>query len=165
MGPPAPSDAADDAHLLRGFLADRHTPCPICGYDLISLPSDRCPECSAGLHLTVASDRVSVGAWFLAVVSWSLALGFDGVVTILLIGGLIASPPTSPFEVKLATMVGSVFGLLDLACGLGLWWIFARRHRTWNRWPRRTQWLVAWGMFGAIGLVHAAWGGFLLARL
>mgnify|MGYP006289825907 CR=1 FL=1 len=45
----------DDARLLQTFLADRDEPCPVCGYNLRQLQSDRCPECGRALQLRVGS--------------------------------------------------------------------------------------------------------------
>lgn len=46
---PAPADL----ELLRTYLAGRDTPCPVCGYNLRDLPSERCTECGTELRLHV----------------------------------------------------------------------------------------------------------------
>jgi hypothetical protein len=40
---------------LQSFLAYRDAPCPGCGYSLLGLTGDRCPECGQALKLGVVS--------------------------------------------------------------------------------------------------------------
>src|SRR3712207_4625489 len=56
---------ASERELLQTFLHGRSHPCPVCGYDLRDLRTDRCPECGRGLRLTVA-ERGPVHAPFVA---------------------------------------------------------------------------------------------------
>lgn len=53
-----------DTGRLVGFLQDRDTPCPLCGYNLRNLPDNVCPECRHALLLTVGIARPRF-LWFL----------------------------------------------------------------------------------------------------
>jgi hypothetical protein len=46
-----------EKELLRTFLHGRSHPCPVCGYDLRDLCTDRCPECGRSMRLTVAEQK------------------------------------------------------------------------------------------------------------
>ena len=77
-----------DGQLIR-WLEERDVACPICAYNLRDLKAVYCPECGGRLRLHVGSDNMKLGAWFLGVLGLSLALGFDGVITTLMIGVFI----------------------------------------------------------------------------
>ena len=47
----------DDAAIITAFLADRHVPCPACGYDLHGASGGVCPECGQRLALNLGSDE------------------------------------------------------------------------------------------------------------
>jgi hypothetical protein len=158
-------DGQEDAAALIAFVAERDASCPVCSYNVRGLKEARCPECAARLHLQVGSENLRLGPWFLAVLSFALALGFDGVVS--LVGGTAMSiatvmngvPPIGrawPILVRFA-------GILTLAAasGAGVWMMF-RRRRAFMMLPRRRQWLVAWIVFGAVFLVHAGFGALVL---
>jgi hypothetical protein len=165
---PAGTDAAEttaaptvasspDAAALIAFVASRDAACPVCSYNLRGLIRPRCPECSAALHLQVGSDNLRLGPWFLGVLSFALALGFDGVATIVMTIGLVLFPPPSkgtlwPWAAALACFI-----VLAAACGAAVWFLF-RRRRAFSRLNPRTQWLIAGGIFGVVFAVHAVFG-------
>lgn len=146
--------------MLLQFLAREAAACPVCGYGLAGLRSDRCPECAAPLSLAVASARSSSPAWVVAVCSVSLGLGFDGVVSVLLLIAATVSfvmqgpPPGIPWQ---AVLVGGTFPALTCA-GLGAITGLVRVRRRWRMAPARRQWVWAAGVFALTGAVHAAVG-------
>lgn len=144
--------------LLERYLGERHAPCPVCGYDLHRLRQDACPECGAHLVLQVGSDNLAIGPWVLAVISLALAIGFDGVVSLLLTVGVSINPPRGRGEFLRVFEVLGGFLLLAALCAAGVAWLVRRRRTVWNRIPRRKQWRLAWGVFAAVGLVHLVFG-------
>ena len=151
--------ARTDAEWTVAWVAGRDAPCPVCGYNLRGLKAARCPECGADLHLTVASRRLNLGPWFLAVVSFALALGFDGVVSALMTAAMITLGGTPKKQLAPYLLLGTLI-LLAAACAAGLWWMF-RRRKGWALWSETAQWRAAAAVFLAVGGVHAALGGWL----
>jgi len=141
------------------YLAEHDAACPVCAYGLRGVPAPVCPECSAPLHLEVASAQSAPGPWLLALVSWALALGFDAVVGLLVtIGVLVARPPLS--TIYPYVFVGT-FLTLSAASAFGLTRVLGSRGR-WSARPRRAQWQGAVITFVAVALVHAAVGAVLI---
>jgi hypothetical protein len=151
----------DDRRALLEWLAKHDDPCPICAYALRGVPEAKCPECGAQLRLSVASPNASTGAWALAVVSFSLALGFDGVV--LFMGGvaalidLITNGISWSGDAPQILLFASPLIVLALASATGLWWFFTRR-RTWALLSRRRQWRLAVLVFLLVGAAHCVGG-------
>jgi hypothetical protein len=149
---------SSDVAILLDFVADRDVPCPVCDYSLRALTSPRCPECGAPLMLQIGSPQLRVGAWALAMVSFALALGFDGVVSIGLVTVLVLEPapfwqPYGIVTLFVALAGGMLGGLLRVA----------RRRSAWTKRTMRAQWLWAGVVFAVVGVVHAVVGvGFLL---
>lgn len=56
---------------LIEFLRDRDVACPLCGYNLRGLYSDRCPECGRGVRLSVLLVEPYLCLW----VSIAVGLG------------------------------------------------------------------------------------------
>ena len=150
----------DDAAALLSWVAARDAPCPVCGYNVRGVPEPRCPECAAPLRLHVWSENAGIGPWLLAIVSFSLAAGFDGVVTMMLVSLCVIDPPPPQAWAWAATLLISFTTLTALCLG-GVTLLAARRRRFW-RLPRRRQWTAALVTFGAVGAFHAAFGGFLV---
>ncbi|MEX2218285.1 MAG: hypothetical protein WD749_05945 [Phycisphaerales bacterium] len=163
--PPAEPGAppAGDAALLSAWLAARDAPCPICSYNLRALRTPRCPECSAPLHLHVGSDNLRLGPWLLAVLAPALALGFDGVVSILLTIGVTLNPPVSPGEFQVVLAILGTFILLAAASLAGIL-VLVRKRRRWNRLSVRAQWRIAAVLFTAVGAGHALFGWLVVSR-
>jgi hypothetical protein len=160
---PAPVQSRDEADLLRELLASRDIPCPVCSYNLRGLDRPVCPECAAPLRLHLTSSNLRLGPWLLGVISLALALGFDGVVSLLLSFGLILSPPKSPaaFQIFLTFLGG--FILLVAVAGAGIWALVAKRP-AWNRLPLRRQWAFGSSIFLVTFLSHALFGA-IIARI
>jgi hypothetical protein len=134
---------------LLGFVADRDEPCPACGYSLRGLTRPICPECGASLTLRVGSPQLRVGAWVLAIVSFALALGFDGVVAALLIVAIVASGPTQWEPIGIA----SGFVVLAILMLSGLI-VVARSRVAWTRLATNTQWVRSGTVFCCVGVLH-----------
>lgn len=135
--------------LLLRFVEKRDEPCPVCGYSLRALTEPRCPECGAPLKLQVGSPQIRVGAWALGIVSFALALGFDSVVSVLLVIALAASP--APVWQPYGLVTGFV-ALSAMMLGCLLW--LGRARRSWNRRKTRIQWRWAISIFCGVGLLH-----------
>ncbi|MFG0242012.1 MAG: hypothetical protein ACF8R9_04415 [Phycisphaerales bacterium JB054] len=163
--PQNPPGANNGTRHLLAFVADCPAECPVCDYSLLGLTEPRCPECGAELELRVGSPRLHVGAWALAMTSFALALGFDGVVSIILVIALTtslastATPPPPPF----AYVLTSFFLVLAASMATGLFLVARSRHR-WTRRPTRKQWTHATAVFCAVGLLHAAIGVAWISR-
>lgn len=140
-------------HHLLAFVAECPAACPICDYSLRGLATPTCPECGAELELHVGSPRLRIGPWALGVVSFALALGFDGVVTVMMTLALILNPAIAwqPYG------IASGFALLT-ALMLGGLIVLSRARREWTRRPVSTQRLWATTIFCGVGLFHAAVG-------
>lgn len=114
-----PENPSDD--LLLNFLAMYDAECPACGYGLRGVPEARCPECSAPLHLEVASVQSSPGPWLLAVCSWTLALGFDGVMALIFgVVGIALVVSGTPVAAAFPYIFMGTFFVLTVASVIGL---------------------------------------------
>lgn len=158
MRPPIEPSASEqvktpDTDLLLRFVADRDEPCPICAYSLRGLAEQVCPECGAPLRLQVGSPQTGIAAWALGMISFALALGFDGVVSILFTVGLLLSPTTN------WQPIGLVTGFVTLSGSMlaGMIWL-SRSRRAWHRRPTRVQWRWGAAIFLGVGLMHALVG-------
>jgi hypothetical protein len=139
--------------LLRRFLEQHDAPCPVCGYSLRNLTSERCPECGARLELRVGSMDLRIGKWIALVLAFALpaGLGLLPVAVIwtyvYLVGGLH----------ELDEVISNSWPLLLLGLFSGglLWVAIAARRRFWSLSSRRqTRWLLA-GMVVSILLLLA----------
>ena len=75
--------AQQESELLKQLLALREIPCPVCGYNLRGIESDKCPECGAKLDLRVGSSDLKLGLWIAAILGVALPLGFGVIMTLL----------------------------------------------------------------------------------
>ena len=114
-----------DAAALRGFLAERDAPCPVCGYSLRALVTDKCPECGRHLVLTVGTTEPRLGVYIAGLVGWSIGLGFCLLllvwIAILFLRG--SGGPTADIESKMA------LGTAVSGTGLTLWILVPIRRR------------------------------------
>lgn len=148
-----PPDAASE--LVIEYLSGHDAACPACGYGLRGIADPVCPECAAPLHIEIASIRSSAGPWLLALVSWTLALGFDGVVALIFTTALAVTRP--PLSQAYPYIFASTFTVLTLGGAVGI----SRVLRTRSMWvtrPRRTQWQHAFLTFFLVAGMHAAVG-------
>ncbi len=125
-----------DADLLTAYLSERDEPCPLCGYNLRNLTSNRCPECGDFIRLSIVSIEPRLAAYITTLVA--CCLGFGGG-TLFGIVVLIRAPSywwsTAAARVLLAQWVVSA-ALLP--------YLLARRRR-FRGLSRRAQWLLAVG--------------------
>lgn len=152
MSDPETQPAADP--LLTSFLDREHAACPVCGYDVNRLNASRCPECGSRLALALAAPDSTWGPWLFAVCSFSLALGFDGVVATLLsaVAIFFERPKTGAERLMFGIVWGTFFTLSLLMLG-GIFGL-VRNRRRWRMLPRRTQRAWAGLLFVAVGLLH-----------
>ncbi|QYK47242.1 MAG: hypothetical protein KF838_10675 [Phycisphaeraceae bacterium] len=150
------SDGATDAgraRMLREFLASNDAACPVCGYNLRGLLHQACPECNAPLSLGVTSENLSIGPWVLAIVSFAMAAGFDGVVATVLTVVMIANPPPIWLPYAVVGMFMTL-AIASLACVLRI----VRLRRRWAFQTRRIQWRWALMCLGGVFTLHACIG-------
>lgn len=153
------------SELLFTFLASRDFPCPICRYNLRGLTTNRCPECSAPLELAVASPNLHLGPFVLTIVSFSLAAGFDLVVSTMLgVMTLISANLAASATWIAPAIVFCILTVAGLTCLAGVI-VLVRRRQRWNRLTLRKQWLISILTFLGVGISHAVLGVILLTIL
>lgn len=160
---PVESAPAADVGRIVEWLADHDESCPVCGYNLRGLAQGQCPECGAPIRLTIDSPRLNPGPWALALTSCALGGGFDTVVTILFVGGIILAPP-GPRTPMFFYMLPLMMGVAAVVTLTGLVWVYLTR----ARWARRSlsrQWALAWGVFVTVGLAHLVLGLLIFSML
>ena len=159
--PTEPNDPAPPDHrALAAWLRDHDEDCPVCAYSLRGVPSPACPECNAPISLGVRSPHAIAGPWSLALISFSLALGFDAVMSLILLAPLIATAG----EDAEAIIIWSVMIALGAVSGVGVAWLLTRR-RVWMRLSPPAQWRAALTIFVGVGLLHLVAGGALVVVL
>lgn len=148
---PAPTRDRVD---LASFLAEHDAPCPVCGYNLRALLTDRCPECGRHLVLAVGTTEPKLGAFITGLIGLASGFGFCGLLLaylVLFILSRVGGGPPPP--AMLSLLAGTV------TCGVGIWvWLKLRprlgRSSTASRW----SWAVASCL---VGLACPVW--FILA--
>ena len=143
----------DEERLLIAFLADRDVLCPVCGYNLRSNHSAKCPECGVPLNLRVGSIHLRLSPWIAALVSLCLPLGLISNLTAVAIVHLVRSG-SFPGPGRVSAVVGLMI-TAPLAASV---WFLIRKRRRFFRWQPRRQRNFAIGTL-LIGLLAAA--GFL----
>jgi hypothetical protein len=154
---------AGDQRAFFDFVAVRDAVCPVCSYCRRGLQKPVCPECGAALHLQVGSENLRLGAWFVSVVSLALGLGFDGVVSLIVLGALVFLRPPSLGTAWPAVRILLLLAIMGALCGAGLILLF-RRRRGWARLTRAGQWSVAAALFLGTGVAHSLVGLYLATR-
>src|SRR5262249_12339094 len=102
-----------------------------------------------------------LGPWLLAIISLTLAVGFDAVVFILLLtGAIFFFQPPSPAALRQMEITMAVFLALSVTCGTGVL-ILLRKRRLWCLLSRPAQWRIAFATFCTVFIIHALIGGFL----
>ncbi len=156
-----PDLSPTDTQRLADWLGSHDEKCPVCSYSLRALTRPACPECGAALRLCVFSPNLSLGPWFVGVVSLSLGLGFDGVVSVLVIAVIIYDQLYEHGRMSgFFAFMFVVFAAAAAICAVALAWAFWRR-RLWTRLPLRRQWLLAAAIFLVTGAGHVLLGLFV----
>lgn len=75
--------------MLREYLAARDVPCPLCNYNLHALEGNACPECGHKLVLKIDLADPVRGAYLAGLIGLSLAAGFNGLLLLTIIFGMI----------------------------------------------------------------------------
>lgn len=133
--------------LLKEFLATRDIACPVCGYNLRGIASNKCPECGRSLELRIVSGDLRVTAWVVALLSAALPLGASAVFSIL---GLFVSIQTR-FKFPHNTRLVVIFVLLCAVYSTTLVLVLRGRRRIWKLSQPR-QWRFAlW--FGTMNVI------------
>lgn len=146
---------ADDTRALLAWLAVHDEACPVCGYQLRALVRDLCPECGQKLTLGVRAPEHRLAAWVVAMLSFALGLGFDGVVVVLMVWRIIVTGSwVLPSPVG-ALLVG--LSVLGAACGAGILLLWFGR-RWWFCRSRPVQIALTAVIFLGTGFVHGVVG-------
>lgn len=138
--------------FLASFLERVDAPCPVCSYNLRGVALPHCPECRAPITLTVGSEQARLGPWLLAALGFAMGLGFDSVVSMLLLIPVVATRGESEALLMFAVML-----TLAALSGAGLL-LVVRRRRQFQSTPRRAQWKRAWAFFAAVFFTHLTVG-------
>lgn len=147
--------------LLKAYLQSHDAQCPVCGYNLRGVVLAVCPECEAPIELMVGSQQARLGPWLMAMLAFAMALGFDGVIGLLLVVPVIISGG----EAKEALFLAGTLVTLGLVC-VGMLWVLVARKRSWMGLDVRQQWAIARVIFISVFLVHLAVGvGFVLIAI
>jgi hypothetical protein len=102
----------DDADRLRDFLTNRNVPCPVCGYNLRELKSDRCPECGAALVIQVGSPQARIGLFLITVAPMFMLAAFGMFVGIAWLPTLLSQPPGA--LIMFIAAIADLFGVFKL---------------------------------------------------
>src|ERR1043165_7774918 len=70
---------ANDANLIRQYLADRTVGCPVCQYNLRGTAGTCCPECGTTIELHLVLHDIRLRWWLVGVLAVALPLGFVGI--------------------------------------------------------------------------------------
>ena len=108
----------------------------------------------------VRSPNASIGSWALAVIAFSLGLGFDAVVLLLFsVAMIVAIHEGDVLLQDLPNVIKFVTPLIVLGglCLVGLW-LMLRLRKAWILNNRRHQWELAITIFVCVGAGHAVGG-------
>jgi hypothetical protein len=132
---PAPPPAGPDAdrEFLIHWLADRDTPCLLCGYNLRGLTRPVCPECGNELRLSVSLADPYIKAWIALLVALMLPAGL-GLLWLVMI--ILKGPPRGWDASVVVPMICQI-----AAIPLAGWALIVRRKI--QSWDRHKQNLLA----------------------
>jgi hypothetical protein len=151
--------AADEAQLIRSYLAGHDASCPVCAAALRGIDVPTCPACGASLRLRVGSIDLALGPWIATLIGLSLSLGLTATwcifFVIAAVGVLVVRGPSglrpSSWLVPLAFV-----GLCCLTAALATLAVrVLRRRRRFLTMTRRRQVLMAVIAIAALAPVTA----------
>lgn len=93
---------------LIEFLRDRDVACPLCGYNLRELFSERCPECGRGVRLNVLPAEPLMRIWITTLVFMGASAGMG-----LFVAGIVISEGWPPPRMILVT-ISLIYFLLSI---------------------------------------------------
>ncbi len=125
---PEGDQAQRESELLKQLLALREFPCPVCGYNLRGIESDKCPECGAKLDFRVVSADLKLGPWIAAILGVALPLGF-GVIMTLLFSYIVF---VEGFSGNGEEYILGLFLLLTIVEGVALGLLLRKRKKFWR---------------------------------
>jgi hypothetical protein len=150
-----PRATEEAGSALREFLGERHVPCPGCGYDLRGLRSGTCPECGAGLRLSLLAEPVAARTDLWRAAAWHPLV----LVAVLSAGtGLLAGPRGAAVPLLL-------YGVLGGAASLVRWSRASLGEEGISAEERRMRHSTAYLACGTVGIVGAVALVSFLARL
>lgn len=147
----------DDTTRVVEFLRGRDMACPSCGYNLRDAAKPVCSEC--GTHITVGliQSDPGLGAWAASLVFLAMGLGFDAVMTVVLLIGLVfAGPVGQPVKLR-GTVVIGVFVVLSVSITFAALQVYRGRER-WKRMTPRGRTLSATTIFAVMLVIHSTIG-------
>jgi hypothetical protein len=142
--PPIAPDA--DREFLINWLADRDTPCPLCGYNLRRLSRPVCPECGNELRLSVSLADPYIKAWITLLVALMLPAGL-GLLWLVMI--ILKGSPRGRDASVVVPMICQI-AAIPLAC----WALIGRRKI--QSWDRHKQNLLA-GVALVVSAITFVW--------
>lgn len=163
-----PDHTPRDERFLTEWLADRDQPCPVCGYNLRSCSLPKCPECGVPIRVSVTSEDPSPGGWLLAVISCTLAAGFDLIGSLIFVSmvtyfSIAETVPPPSARLMLIAMLASML-VPGVLCAVGLI-LLLRKRRTWRRLIPRSRWRRGFAVLVIVALPHILIGLFWFSRM
>lgn len=121
------------APLLTAYLAENDAPCPACGYNLRDLTTDRCPECSQRIVLSLKLQEPRTGPLIAAIAGLVTCSGAGAMLLAFVVCVMALHPRRMPqgeefvmlVALPLVALVGAGFPAIRLGSHRGRVW-FAR---------------------------------------
>jgi len=132
----------NDEQLLINFLADRDTPCPLCGYNLRGLQRGACPECNQALVLKVDLAEHRLAALIVAFLCLGSGIGVDLLLLVVVPLDLLHGAKFDAYLVR-----GLVTAALGLAVESGVLVALLRLRRRFQRLDPSTRWIIVFAIF------------------
>ena len=133
--------------FLRAFLAERDVPCPLCGYNLRALTTEKCPECGSEVEVTVGLTEPRMAAFIAGLVGLAAGLGFCALL-LMWVAWMHTVGLGGPGLNQVWVLP---FGVVALGVALRVWLSMRKRIRMM---PRHRRWMCA-GLCYLISLIVA----------
>ena len=102
--------------LLREFLRERETRCPLCQYSLHNCEAQRCPECGTALELGLVEGHTAAVIWWAGAVA---GLATTTLMSAALLIMLLSHVATTLHDPKILQLIGAGFAASTEAPN---WW-------------------------------------------